>query len=84
MTAEQKVTRADNADHDVCGWSDGTLVRFEVRAGRLTNWIQGACKATAARRDLDATPQEWAQFAQRNAVLAASLTAAGSRARSGA
>ena len=73
VTAEQKVTRPDGAGHDACGWSDGTLVRFEIRAGRLAGWTVRPCGAAAARRHLAATPPEWATFAQRNAQLAARL-----------
>jgi thioesterase domain-containing protein len=33
VTAEQKVTRQETADYDVCGWSAGILVSFAVRKG---------------------------------------------------
>ena len=75
VTAEQKVTGQAPADHDICGWSEGTLVRFEVRNARLAGWTQRACGAAAARRHLARTPPEWIPFAQRNAELAARLTA---------
>jgi len=75
VTAEQKVTGPGAADHDACGWSDGTLARFEIRAGRLAGWTVRSCGAAAARRQLAATPPEWAAFAQRNAELAARLAA---------
>jgi excinuclease ABC subunit C len=75
VTAEQKVTRPDGADHDACGWSDGILARFEIRAGRLVGWTVRPCGAVAARRHLAATPPEWATFARRNAELAARLSA---------
>jgi excinuclease ABC subunit C len=75
VTAEQKVTRPGPADHDACGWSDGTLARFEIRAGRLAGWTLRTCGAAAARRHVTATPPEWAAFAQRNAELAARLGA---------
>ena len=74
VTAEQKVTRQEQADYDVCGWSDGALVRFEVRAGRLAGWSHRACGPAAARRHLEQTPPEWTAFARRNAELAARLT----------
>jgi excinuclease ABC subunit C len=73
VTAEQKVTRPDGADHDASGWSDGTLARFEIRNGRLADWTLRSCGAAAARRHLAATPPEWTAFAQRNAELAARL-----------
>jgi excinuclease ABC subunit C len=81
ITAEQKVTRPGPADHDACGWADGTLVRLEIRAGRLTGWTLRTCGEAAARRHLAATPPEWAAFAQRNAELAARLSGAERSAR---
>jgi excinuclease ABC subunit C len=73
VTAEQKVTRQEQDDHDVYGWSNGTLVRFTIRGGRLTGWIHRACGEATARRHLASTPKQWVPFAQRNAELAASL-----------
>ncbi len=73
VTAEQKVTRPGDADHDACGWADGILVRFEIRAGRLAGWTLRACGEATARRHLAATPPEWTAFCQRNAELAARL-----------
>jgi excinuclease ABC subunit C len=72
VTAEQKVARATPDDYDVCGWANGLLIRFTVRAGRLSGWGQHACDSAAARR-LRATPPEWVEFARRNAELAARL-----------
>jgi excinuclease ABC subunit C len=77
VTAEQKVTRSAPDDLDVCGWAAGLLVRFTIRAGRLSGWSQGSCDAAAARRQLAGTPAEWTGFAQRNAELAARLAADG-------
>jgi excinuclease ABC subunit C len=74
VTAEQKVTRPLAEDFDVCGWADGTLIRFAVRRGRLTDWTRCDCGEVAARRHLSDTPPEWAEFARRNAELAARLT----------
>ena len=74
VTAEQKVTAQDEADCDVAGWSDGTLVSFAVRSGRLAGWTQRACGAAAAARPLKRTPPAWTVFAQRNAELAARLS----------
>ncbi len=42
VTAEQKVTRSAPDDLDVCGWADGTLVRFAIRCGRLSGWSRAA------------------------------------------
>jgi hypothetical protein len=71
--ALQKVTRPAPDDFDVCGWADGVLIRFTVRAGRLSGWSQGSCDAAAGRRHLGGTPPAWTGFAQRNAELAARL-----------
>jgi excinuclease ABC subunit C len=74
ITAEQKVTRQERADFDVHGWADGILVRFEVRAGRLCGWRLRGCGPAAASRHLaEAQPPGWADFARRNAELAARL-----------
>ena len=73
VTAEQKVTRPAADDFDVCGWADGTLIRFAVRGGRLTGWTRCGCGEVSARRHLDNTPPEWTEFARRNAELAARL-----------
>ena len=73
VTAEQKVTRPSPADFDVCGWADGTLIRFAVRGGRLTDWTRDRCDEASARRHLSNTPPEWTEFARRNAELAARL-----------
>jgi excinuclease ABC subunit C len=82
VTAEQKVTTATPDDFDVCGWAHGLLIRFTIRGGRLSGWTERACGAAAARRDVDATPPEWAGFARRNAELAARLVSpAGSMGR---
>lgn len=73
VTAQQKVTRPGGPDQDVCGWSDGILVSFALRAGRLAGWTQRPCGEPAARRRLAATPPEWTAFARRTATLAARL-----------
>jgi len=74
ITAEQKVTQQERADFDVHGWADGILVRFEVRAGRLSGWRLRDCGPAAARRYLaEPPPPAWGEFAQRNAKLAARL-----------
>jgi excinuclease ABC subunit C len=74
IVAEQKVTPLPRpADHDVHGWSDGLLVRFRMRDGRLDGWEQRASTRAAAERHLAGTPAGWAAFAQRNAELAGRL-----------
>jgi excinuclease ABC subunit C len=73
ITCTQRVTRPDPHDYDVAGWADGILVRFQIRAGRLRTWTQRACTQAHARGHLSSTPAEWADFADRNAQLAAQL-----------
>ena len=64
------------------GWADGLLIRFTVRDGRLSGCRQRACGVAAARREVAATPPEWAGFVRRNAELAARLVSpAGSTGR---
>lgn len=77
VTAEQKVTRADPADHNIHGWADGVLVSLAVRAGRLMQWRQRRCVQAAARPLVAATPVPWLSFARRNAELAARLARPG-------
>ena len=72
VTGEQKVTGLQD-DADVYGWADGVLVWFEIRDGRMRGWRQRPCGAAAARRHLTGTPPGWADFARRNAELAARL-----------
>jgi len=70
ITSPQHVTTLDAADLAFQAWSDGVLVRFAVRGGRLCDWAQ--------RRTPNAPesppPASWAAFAQRNAALAAALS----------
>lgn len=73
VTAEQKVTRPEPADFDVCGWADGILVQFGIRGGRLSGWSQRQCAQAAALRQCHGTPPEWTGFTARNASLAAEL-----------
>jgi excinuclease ABC subunit C len=73
--AEQKAALPEAVDLDVHGWAAGVLVGFRVRGGRLCAWTQRACAEAPARARVAATPAAWAAFAQRNAELAARLTA---------
>lgn len=73
ITCPQRVARPDSHHCDIAGWADGTLVRFQMRAGRLRTWTQQACTQAHARGHLNNTPAEWADFADRNAQLAAQL-----------
>jgi excinuclease ABC subunit C len=81
VLAEQKVTRPAGGQPDldngeVHGWSDGLLVTFEIRAGRVRTWRQRRCGEVEARGRVERTPAFWRAFADRNAVLAAALLAA--------
>jgi excinuclease ABC subunit C len=73
ITCPQRVARPDYHECDIAGWADGVLVRFQMRAGRLCTWAQRPCTQAHARRHLSSTPAEWADFADRNAQLAAQL-----------
>lgn len=73
VVSEQKAALQEPRDFDVHGWAGGVLVRFDVRAGRLCAWRQRACSEAAARPQVSATPAAWAEFAHRNAELAARL-----------
>jgi excinuclease ABC subunit C len=76
ILSEQKVTALTPAgDGEAYGWADGLLVRFQIRAGRLSGWEQRACSLAAARPHLSRTPAVWQAFATRNAELAARLVA---------
>ena len=74
IVSEQDVTLSDPQDFDVCGWSQGILVHFGYRAGRLCRWTQRPCTQADAQLYLAATPRQWLQFAERNALLAAQIT----------
>ncbi len=76
ILGEQRVTRPDTApDLDVHGWSDGVLVTFEIRRGRVRLWKAVPRGELAARPLVDSTPDEWRAFTDRNAALAGRLTA---------
>lgn len=74
VVAEQRVTAARPYDAEICGWCDGVLVRFAVRAGRMTQWSIRSCGRAEAAARVAATPPEWAAFARANADLAAALS----------
>jgi excinuclease ABC subunit C len=73
ITGPQRVTGAAPAEADIFGWSDGLLVRFGIRDGRLREWALRACAREEAGSGLAGTPHAWRAFAQRNAELAAAL-----------
>jgi excinuclease ABC subunit C len=69
ITCAQRATTLDPADLVIQGWSDGVLVRFAVRGGRLCEWTQRHTGTPPP----DVAPDAWAAFASRNAALAAAL-----------
>jgi excinuclease ABC subunit C len=73
VVCAQRATVSESHDFDVCGWSAGVLVEFEVRDGRMCGWRQRRCSESAAQLRVAATPANWVDFAQRNADLAARL-----------
>jgi excinuclease ABC subunit C len=75
-TGPQRVTTMDPGDLEVHGWHGGVLVRFVITGGRLCEWSQRACGPDQAAKWLASTPPGWADFARRNAELAAALTQA--------
>jgi excinuclease ABC subunit C len=66
VTCVQRATTSDGVTGTVHGWADGVLVRFAIRDGRLCAWTQ----RRATRPPAAVTIPGWAEFAQRNAVLA--------------
>ena len=76
VTAPQRVATGAPTDAIACGWADGVLVRFAIRAGRVRGWCQAHRSRTEAAPLLAETPPEWREFASDNASLAARLSAA--------
>jgi excinuclease ABC subunit C len=77
VVSPQRVTAAPAApagDFDVYGWSGDVLVCFGVRGGRLCLWSQRRCGQARGQAHLATTPAGWADFAARNAELAAALS----------
>jgi len=81
VLSPQRATLQDAEDLDFHGWAGGAaegpaggvLVRFEVRDGRLCGWQVRPCSAAVGAAQAAATPHRWAEFADRNARLAAQL-----------
>ncbi len=74
ITAPQRVTGLEAYDLVFHGWAAGTLVRFEVVAGRLVGWQVRPCTPTRAEPLVRATPRHWQDFAEANAHVAAALS----------
>ena len=73
VSCTQRVTTMAAANLTIAGWSDGMLVQFLIRDGRLCGWSQRSCSLPGATDALAATPAAWRDFTQRNAQLAARL-----------
>ncbi len=71
VTCPQRVTTSGAANLTVAGWSDGLLVLFLIRDGRLRGWSQRSCPRAIGA--LAAAPAGWRDFTQRNAELAARM-----------
>ena len=76
VTSPQRVTTSSIDDLDAYGWSDGLLVHYAVRGGRLCAWSQRPSSRSHAMRKVETTPMAWTEFTQRNADLAAALARA--------
>jgi excinuclease ABC subunit C len=74
VSSPQRVTTTDAGNLTISGWSDGMLVQFGIRHGRLRAWSQRPCSHSDAIDALAATPAAWRDFTQRNAELTATLT----------
>lgn len=75
VTCPQRAASLERTDFAACGWSDGIITSFAVRAGQISEWVQASCPESDAAPLLAGTPPGWAEFAQRNAELAAALHA---------
>ena len=73
VTSPQRASSMDEDDFTAGGWSGGILTSFTARRGRVCEWEQSRCPRAGAAARLASTPPGWADFAQRNAELAASL-----------
>lgn len=77
IASTQRVTMLADSNAEAYGWCGGLLVRYDIRAGRLSGWTQRACGSARARAYVERSPHEWTDFAERNAKLAASLVTLG-------
>jgi excinuclease ABC subunit C len=75
VTAPQRVVAAEPAEAIACGWADGVLIRFTIRAGRIRDWCSDRRSAAEAAPLLAQTPLHLREFTEQNARLAARLTA---------
>lgn len=76
VTARQRVTTRADGDADIRGWAGGVLVQLTLTAGRVDRWQQRPCTAAQAAPQVEGTAEEWREFAERAAELAALLVRA--------
>jgi excinuclease ABC subunit C len=74
VVAEQRMALLESLDITVCGWAEDVLVSLEMHRGRVCVWKQRMCPEASARRHIENTPRSYADFARRNAELAARLS----------
>lgn len=67
--------RRGKPDAVVAGWADGVLVEFGLEGGHVCTWAQRACSREEAAPLLAGSPPALADFAARNAAVAAELSA---------
>ncbi len=73
VASTQRAALPEPADFDVYGWAGSVLVHLEMRAGLLCTWRTSRCSRHRGAALVEATPAPWAEFAARNADLAARL-----------
>ena len=73
VSCPQRATTMNAVNLAIAGWSRGTLIQFLIRDGRLCGWSQRSSSLASAAPTLASTPEDWRDFTQRNAELAANL-----------
>ncbi|MBJ7471573.1 MAG: GIY-YIG nuclease family protein [Solirubrobacteraceae bacterium] len=73
LVSPQRVTVDGAGDATACGWADGVLVEFGIKAGRVRTWTQRECTEDEASPLIAATAPSHADFAHRAATTASHL-----------
>lgn len=73
LSADQRVTGCTPAELRIAGWADGHLFLLTATQGRLDRWIVRCADEVPGRRASARTPDQWREFARRNAELTAAL-----------
>jgi excinuclease ABC subunit C len=76
VVCRQRAAVLEPVTATLAGFAGGILVTFEIAGGRVRGWRQRPSTLAGAQSELDSTPPEWREFAQRNADLAARLASA--------